>query len=111
MTDQDRATDQIATYSIEEGLDFGCNLLMSSIRDITETQSQMAQQLIRELTLYISVRYAGEFLLALEYLAGLAHLCGSRSIKNKQFWSQLQWIACKMQISEEEKGKLNIPNV
>jgi hypothetical protein len=90
MTNPLRATEQIAKSSVEEGLDFACNLLMSSLAT-GEEQPQMAQQLLKELAHYITLRYAGELLLALEYLAGLAHLCTSSPIiKAQQFWSQLQ---------------------
>lgn len=75
----------ISTHSIEEGLDFGCNLLCSALQQQGDTDPVRAQALLRELTQYVSLRYAGELgLFAL--LPGLCLL----AVRGLHQW--LMWI-------------------
>ena len=99
----------ISTQSIEEGLDFGCNLLCSALQLQGNTDPARAQALLQELTQYLSLRYAGELGPSLEYLAGLAHQCSPESYRHTQFWRQLQWIANEMRLSGQELDSLELP--
>jgi hypothetical protein len=100
----------IATSSIEEALDFACNLLTSILHREAEENPEKIRQLLSELVQYISLRYVGEFLLALEYLAGLGNLCNPNFSNSEQFWCQIRWTANKMNLSVLEKERLQIPN-
>jgi hypothetical protein len=100
----------IATSSVEEGLDFACSLLSSAVPHEGKANPEKTQQLLNELAQYIRLRYVGELLLALEYLAGLGDLCDPSLFQSKQFWAQLRWVADKMNLSATEKEKLEIPN-
>lgn len=102
--------EQIATTSVEEGLDFACNLISSAIYSEAESSAEKAQQLLHELTSYIQLRYVGELLLALEYLSGLGRSCNQASFRSSQFWAQLKWVAVEMQLSTEELKTLELPN-
>ena len=61
----------IATSSIEEGLDFALNLIVDATARAGGRDSDLAPSLLRQLSGFISLRYAGELRLALEYLEGL----------------------------------------
>jgi hypothetical protein len=102
--------ENIATSSVGEGLDFACSLLSSPVAREGETNPEEAQQLLNLLTQYIQLRYVGELLLALEYLADLGKLCDPSLFQSRQFWNQLRWISDKMSLSTQEKEKLEIPN-
>ena len=99
----------ISTQSIEEGLDFGCNLLCSALRLQGDTDPAQAQVLLQELTQYLSLRYVGELGLALEYLAGLGHQCSADNYRHSQFWRQLKWIANEMGLSDTAFNSLALP--
>jgi hypothetical protein len=100
----------ISTSSIEEGLDFACNLISAAIAKEGEAKPEKGQQLLNELTNYISLRYVGELVLALEYLVGLGNLCNEDNFRSSQFWSQIRWVADDMGLSSEEKQRLEIQN-
>ena len=99
----------ISTQSIEEGLDFGCNLLCSALQLQGDTDPIRAQVLLRELTQYLSLRYAGELGLSLEYLAGLGHQCSPENYPHAQFWRQLRWVANEMGVFGPELDSLALP--
>ena len=86
----------ITTHSIEEALDFGCNLLTSVLESLVAADPSKAPGLLNSLLAYISVRYAGEDELALEFLVDLGHACGGDSSRMDQFWRQMRWAARKM---------------
>ena len=66
---------EIATSSIQEGLDFACHLLSNAIAAAGHAEPAKAVQLLDEITNYIQFRYAGEDRLALESLSWLGHMC------------------------------------
>jgi hypothetical protein len=100
----------IATHSIEEGLDFGCNLLCRALESQGDADPAKAQTLLRGLAQYLSLRYAGELALSLEYLAGLGHHCHSDDYRYAQFWNQLRWTANKMGLTGSDLDKLALPS-
>jgi hypothetical protein len=102
--------EQIATSSVEEGLDFACSLLSSAMSAEGDAHPQKAQQLLRELASYMQLRYVGERLLALEHLAGLGRACNPGLFRSEQFWSQLRWVAGEMRLTSEELENLELPN-
>jgi hypothetical protein len=102
-------TDVIATSSVEEGLDFACNLISDAVAEMGKADSSRAGQLLGEFTSYLRLRYAGELLLATEYLAGLGHACDPASFNGAQFWAQLRWIASEMDLTPQELAELDLP--
>jgi hypothetical protein len=102
--------EHISTRSIEDGLDFGCNLLCSALQSRGDADPALAQALLRGLTQYLRLRYAGELGLSLEYLAGLGHQCSPENFRHAQFWSQLRWIANEMGLSGSELDDLALPS-
>jgi hypothetical protein len=103
-------TPHIATASIEEGLDFACNLVSSAISAKSESSPEMSKQLLHELVRYIELRYVGEPLLALEYIAGLGNACDPAAFRSEQFWAQLRWVAGQMNLKSEEFQRLQLPS-
>lgn len=99
------ATEQIATHSVGEGLDFACNLLASAIVRMADQRPEAASSILKSLAEYISFRYSGEDLLALEYLVLIARdFAGNTEVRWTQFWKQLQWVAGQMDVSLESLG-------
>jgi hypothetical protein len=99
-------TEQIATRSVGEGLDFACNLLASAMGRLADQRPEAASNILKTLAEYISYRYAGEDLLALEYLVLLGRdLSGNAEVRWTQFWNQLRWVAGQMDVSLESLGK------
>jgi hypothetical protein len=101
---------EITTSSVEEGLDFACSLASSAIAAAGEAQPESAQQILNELTSYVQLRYVGELVLALEYLAGMGHRCSPGSFRSEQFWAQLRWVASQMQLLPNELQELELPD-
>ena len=101
--------EKIATSSVEEGLDFACSLISDAISKEGRAKQEKALQLLEELSSYVQLRYVGELGLALEYLAGLGHQCSSTGFKAPQFWSQLKWVAQKMELSATDMEELAFP--
>lgn len=106
MNDQDN---QIATTSIEEGLDFACSLASDAISRAGEVNPTEARRLLRELTIYVQFRYVGELFLAAESLVWLGRACNSVEFRSKQFWMQMRWVASKLELSSEDLAKLESP--
>jgi hypothetical protein len=100
---------RIATSSIEDGLDFACNLLGKSIDAQARETPDQAPAFLTSLTRYIQYRYASEFQLALEELAGIGNLCHVRSFDRHQFWDQLRWVADTMSLSRDDYDSLKMP--
>ena len=100
--------EHIATSSVNEGLDFACSLLSSAIAEEGEAHPERALSLLHELTRYIELRYVGETLLALEYLAGLGRSCNPTIFRSSQFWRQLKWVASQMNLTSEETQRLDL---
>ena len=99
----------IATSSVDEGLDFGCSLLSSAIAKAGDNKPDSANLLLRTLTQYIELRYAGELYLALKYLISLGKECNQEDFRSKQFWAQISWNAEQMNLSSSEFSDLSIP--
>ena len=98
--------EQIATHSVGEGLDFACNLLATAMGRLAHQRPEASSTVLKTLAEYISYRYAGEDLLALEYLVLLGRdLSGSAEVRWEQFWKQLDWLARQMEVSLESLGK------
>jgi hypothetical protein len=99
-------TEQIATHSVGEGLDFACSLLADGIGCMADQRPDASPGLLKALSEYISHRYAGEDLLALEYLVLLGReLRESTDVRWSQFWRQLEWVGQQMGVSPESLGK------
>ena len=96
--------------SVEEGLDFACSLISGAISKEGRAKPEKALQLLEELSSYVQLRYVGELGLALEYLAGLGNLCAPDLFRSRQFWSQLRWVADRMELTSGEIEKLRFPN-
>src|SRR4051812_40602573 len=105
MTNPDPTT-TIATHSVGEGLDFACNLLASAMGRFADQRPEASATVLKTLAEYITYRYVGEDLLALEDLVFLGReLGGSSEVRWGQFWNQLEWIARQMDVSLESLGK------
>jgi hypothetical protein len=91
-------TEPIATHSVGEGLDFACNLLATALGRVADRRPDAAPKLLAALAEYISYRYAGEDLLALETLVLLSReLTDLPEIRWSQFSRQVEWIAREME--------------
>lgn len=110
MSPSSSPEEKIATSSVEEGLDFACSLISDAISKEGRAKPEKALQLLQELSSYVQLRYVGELGLALEYLAGLGKLCAPDLSRSRQFWSQLRWVADKMELTSAEIEKLEFPN-
>jgi hypothetical protein len=100
----------IATSSIEEGLDFACNLASNAIQVAGASSPLKAQVLLQGLAMYVSLRYAGELHLAAGCLSELGKACEAKEIKLVQFWNQMRWIAKEMNLTEAELVELALPS-
>ena len=110
MPSHESSAEKIATSSVEEEMDFACSLISDAIAEEGRAKPEKASELLQELTSYIQFRYVGEFELAVEYLAGFGTLFPRDSSRGQQFWSQLCWVAKKMELTSEEKAKLGFPD-
>ena len=100
------SAEQVATHSVGEGLDFACNLLASAMSRLADQHPEAASMILKTLAEYICYRYAGENLLALEYLVLLGRdLSGSAEVRWAQFSKQLEWVAHQMDVTLESIGK------
>ncbi len=108
MHRQEEHLNPIATSSVEDGLDFACSLLSSAISVEAEVHPEKAQPLLKELTQYIEFRYVGETLLALEYLSSIGQTCNLEPVRGRQFWRQLGWVADQMELSTEERQRVEL---
>lgn len=110
---------QIATSSVEEGLDFAFNLACEAIPRVGQVYPEKAKQLLEGLASYVQYRYAGELLLAAECLSWLGNACDQADFQDwpfwghlrRQFWSQMRWVAEKMSLSPEELARLELSDV
>jgi len=98
----------IATSSVEEGLDFACSVLSSAVAQEGVARPEKAVSLLNQLARYIELRYVGETLLALEYLAGIGRSCDPMAFRSSQFWQQLKWVASQMNLTREEPQRLEL---
>jgi hypothetical protein len=110
MSHTKKSPGQIATSSVEEGLDFACSLLSDAIDSLGNAHPEKAPEVLSDLTHYVRLRYVGELLLALEYLASLGRKCALDESRHRQIWSQLQWVAREMRLTPEERKRLEMPN-
>ena len=104
-----RAAPQIATTSIEEGLDFAASLLARAVDARARIDSTRAPDLAAGLAQYISFRYVGELQLALEMICDLGNMCGRELTTPEPFWRQAQWIAERLELKGENYSTLAIP--
>ena len=88
----------IATSSVEEGLDFACNLLVGAFEAVAVSDSGEARSTLSSLAQYLSFRYAGELGLAFEELAGLAEDLAPHMSKSEQLQAQLRWLQISLQV-------------
>jgi len=100
---------EIATSSIQEGLDFACHLLSNAIAAAGHAEPAKAVQLLDEITNYIQFRYAGEDRLALESLSWLGHMCDARKFRSNQFWSQMKWLGSACALEPDDLARLELP--
>ena len=85
---------RIATTSFVDGLDFACNLLVAGVEGEVALRAERASELLGILTHYISFRWAGEELLALQKLEDLSACIGADvSYCREQLEAQLRWCA------------------
>ena len=83
---------RIATSSIEEGLDFACNLLVGAIQNAAADPARDARELLSSLAQYIQLRYVGELRLAFEELTALAADLDTNLKDPAQFQAQMKWV-------------------
>jgi len=110
MSPHGSSNERIAESSVEEGLDFACSLISDAISKTGSAKPEKAPALLQELSSYVQFRYVGELGLALEYLADLGNSCPADSFRSSQFWSQLRWVAQKMELTPDEIEKLRFPH-
>jgi hypothetical protein len=85
----------IATSSVEEGLDFSLNLIAGAVAIAGGRNPELAQSLLRQISEFISLRYAGELELALEYLEGIyEEVPTDIEFRREQFKKQIEWLHC-----------------
>jgi hypothetical protein len=84
--------DQIATSSVEDALDFACNLLVAPIQRLAKDRPDEAPAALMSLSQYIEFRYVGELMLAFEELAALGADVGARVALPEQFRAQVLWL-------------------
>ena len=94
----------IATSSVEEGLDFACNLLVGALESVAASNSSDARRTLSSLAHYLSLRYAGELGLAFEELAGLAGDLAPHMSKSEQLQDQLRWLRNSLQLKSPDKS-------
>jgi len=83
----------IATSSIEEGLDFGFNLLVSSAADAGRGDGVLAQKLLSLIENFVHPRYAGEPEIALGALEELVDGVPLKHQRNRdQIAAQMVWL-------------------
>jgi hypothetical protein len=98
--------EQIATHSVGEGLDFACNLLANAIGRFADQRPEASPAILKALAEYITYRYVGEDLLALEYLVLLGRdLSSCSEVRWAQFWNQLESVGRQMDVSIQSLGK------
>ena len=98
----------IATSSSEEGLDFACSLLSGALDRFAQDRSERSSEVLHELAMYIQLRYVGELLLALEYLAALGKKCDPAHYRAEQFWPQLWWVAASIGVRGDDLARLEL---
>ena len=66
---------KLATSSIEDGLDFACNLAVSGILAISEHNPSKTPALLHYLAQYVQFRYVNEFVTAsvIEHFSGFIY--------------------------------------
>ena len=83
----------IATTSVEEGLDFGFNLLVGPAADGGRNDGVLAQRLLTLIEQFVHPRYAGEPEIALDALEGLADCVPMKYQRNPDLIeAQLAWL-------------------
>ena len=83
----------IATSSIEEALDFAFNLIIPVISDTGGRDKNLAPELLSQVSDYVSLRYAGELVLAFEWLQEFEDLHSLEfPDREKQFKKQMNWL-------------------
>ena len=107
MANVDPTPDQgIATQSVGDGLDFACNLLACAIFRCADQRPEASHDILKALAEYVTYRYVGEDLLALESLVLLGRDLSSCSDTGwPQFWRQLEWVGQQMDVSLESLVK------
>src|SRR5690349_13109936 len=108
MTSTER---RMATSSVNDGLDFGCQLLQQRVSDYGRLHPDRAVNLLTTLCFYVETRYVGEPFLALEALTRLAHEVDYSGDAAEQFWAQVRWLADAMQLPDHERDELKLPPV
>lgn len=108
MSGSEQFASHIATSSVEEGLDFACNLISEVLAAHGESASECSGSVLSSLAQYITFRYVGESSLALEYLAGIGHDLGASANSHPQLWRQLQWVANELALEPEYVRALNL---
>jgi hypothetical protein len=83
----------IATNSIEEGLDFAFNLLVGPAAESGRAKPELGPQLLSVIQAFVRPRYAGEPEIALDSLEHLAELIPVEYQRNwAQVTGQLAWL-------------------
>jgi hypothetical protein len=89
----DSLSDQLATSSVEEGLDFAASLLTEGIQAQVGVSPESGEMFASTLANYMRLRYVGELGLAWEELVALGHRCKAGGFRDAQFWAQVAWVA------------------
>lgn len=83
----------IATSSVEEGLDFGFNLLVGPAAEGGRNDEVLAQKLLSLIESFVHPRYAGEPEIALDALEELEGCVPLRYQRNRdQIAAQMAWL-------------------
>ena len=97
-------TPSIATSSVEEGLDFGCNLLIGALEVAATSSSSDAQDILSSLVRYLRFRYVGELGLAFEELSALASELAPHVQRSELLNAQLTWVERSLQVESSNKS-------
>jgi hypothetical protein len=92
MKSEMKTEPEIATSSVEDGLDFACSLIVDTIIAYSEAHPERAKEMLRILASYVRLRYVGETGLALEYLTDI----GTEVKGGLHFARQIEWIEQQM---------------
>ena len=83
----------IATSSVEDGLDFGFNLLVGPAADAGRGDGVLAQRLLSLIESFVHLRYAGEPEIALSALEELVNCVPLEHRRNQdQIAAQMVWL-------------------
>lgn len=103
------ASAAIATSSVEDGFDFAAALVVAAVEARSDSDPNIAHELLKSLCRYVEWRYHGELGLALEMLSDLGASCHRELKSPSQYWHQVSWLAAQLGFDPQQLQALGIP--